>query len=154
MRINITLPLGEVSLAGRTLADFRERLGRATQQAIKVAARSSEARLKAITPVSKRPWERTPGGLRDSMRVYDSMEGMKAVWGTDYASYIDKGTPAHAVTGNMHWQPGPGVWGHSKGHMIRGIAPHNLKAQAEQIMKEELELALFTLILSESRGIS
>lgn len=154
MSINVVLPLDTQSLGGRTIEDFRQSIERAVPKAMRTAARMTEKRLKDITPVSGRPWERAPGGLRDSLKVYESTNELRAVWDTPYAEYIDKGTPAHAVTGDMHWQPGPGVWGHSSGHMVRGIRPHNLTQQAEAIMQEEVMFALITLIAAESRGIA
>lgn len=152
--VTVPIRIDSVTMGGRRLEEFRQKMTRAVAMAIRTAARSSEARLRAITPVSGRPWERAPGGLQQSLRVWESREGLKAEWTAPYASWVDEGTSAHAVTGDMHWQPGPGVWGHSTGHMIRGIRPHNLRKQAEEIMCEELELALFTMILAEAGGMA
>lgn len=153
----VTIPfhIDNIEVAAQKLSDFKAKMASVFDKAIRTAVYRSQKRLRAITPVSKRPWEKTPGSLRRSMRVVRTgLGGIRAEWGEDYASYIDEGTPAHAVTGTpmMHWQPGPGVWGHSKGHIVRGIRPHNLQQQARDIILDELQTALVTLILAEAAG--
>ena len=159
--VTVTVPIkiDNVAFAGKRIADFRQSMKRSMVTVIRTAVRNSESRLRAITPVSKRPWERAPGALRDTMVVSFTSTTLTARWTAPYASYIDRGTPAHVVlpkdeTGLLRWQPGPGVWGTSPGHMIRGIRPHGLTAQAEAIILDELLQALITLIVREAAGVA
>lgn len=159
--VTVTVPINidSAGFAGKRISDFTERMKRSKGVVIRTAVRGAERRLRAITPVSKRPWEKAPGGLQSSMIVTFTSTQLIARWQAPYASYIDRGTGAHVVLpkdpkGMLHWQPGPGVWGSSKGHMIRGIQPHNLTQQAEAIILDELMQALITLIVREAAGVA
>ena len=155
--VQVTINIPDIELGGRKIEEFRNSMKRAFNYATRGAVRASERRLRDLTPVSGRPWERAPGGLRANMFVSHSRSTMTATWRQRYAEYIDKGTPAHVVLPKpgklLKWQPGPGVWGKSAGHMVRGIQAHGLTGQAQQVMREELEFALLTLILAEIGGI-
>ncbi len=157
--VTVPINIDSAGFAGKVISDFREKMNRSTGVVIRTAVRGSEKRLRAITPVSRRPWERTPGELKSSMVVTFTSTQLIARWQTPYASYIDRGTGAHLVLpkdpeGLLHWQPAPGVWGSSKGHMVRGIPAHDLTGQAEAIILDELMQALITLIVREAAGVA
>ncbi len=159
--VTITVPIDidMAGFAGQRISDFKQKMKSSMVTVTRTAVRGAEKRLRDITPVSFRPWEKIPGGLRDSLTVSFTSTQLIARWTAPYASYIDRGTPAHVVlpkdpSGQLKWQPGPGVWGKSGGHMVRGIQPHNLTQQAEDIIMDELMQALITLVVREAAGVT